>query len=288
MQHFFWSVCVDNVAASERVKRVKSAIKKMYTDKAINNRQFILQIGFGLILSASQMTIAHAAVFSTNTSADAGATWGSGGADHTQYNSNNPGGSQAVDRMSGLPSISGAESTAESSAFASIGAVHVLAKAMAQSASDAQHTIGSGAGANATASYSDLLTLRSPGLRDGTLVVVDFNILVSGAAEVNGFTTGAGSAGGQANWSFTTTLGNSSIQRYQNVTWSPFSGRSVSGNIDFGKSGFSVTLALGEAIPFGLLSSATAVFNTRNVGAGSAAGTSLTDLSNTVAWGGDF
>jgi hypothetical protein len=152
MQHFLWFVCVENIAASERVKRVKSAIKKMYTDTAINNRQFILQIVFGLILSASQMTIAHAAVFSTNSSADAGATWGSGGSDHTQYNSNNPGGSQAVDRMSGLPSISGAESTAESAAFASIGAVHVLAKATAQSASDAQHTIGTGAGASATAS----------------------------------------------------------------------------------------------------------------------------------------
>lgn len=286
MHDFIWSVCVHNIATSQRILRVKSAIKTMYKDRAINNRQVILKIGFGLILSASQMTVTNAAVFSTTTGADAGATWGSGGSDHTQYNGNTPGGSQAVDRMSGLPSLSGAESTGESSAFADVGAVHVLAKAMAQSASDAQHTIGTGAGANATASYSDLLTLRSPGLTDGTLVVVDFNILVTGAAEVNGFATGVGSAGGQANWSFTTTLGNSSFQRFQNVSWSAFSGRSVSGNIDFGKSGFSVTLALGEAIPVGLLSSASAVFNTRNVGAGSAAGTSLTDLSNTVAWGG--
>ena len=247
------------------------------------------RLGCALIVCALGSGGAHAAYYSTGTTASSLSSFANGPNEETHHGAASPGGSAASSAVLSSSGNRVMEGGTQSAARAEPGGVHIMADANVRlNNPDYNLNLAVAASSTAHASFSDTLIISAPGFATGTAALLTYRVSVSGDLGIEGSNSWNGGWNASSYWSFTTTLGASSTFRSRLNDWTPGSDPRLLGDGRFGDLDITVPVILGTVLPFSLGGNASASVSLGSTPYEPSSGqfAAFSNLGNTIGWGG--
>lgn len=247
------------------------------------------RLGCALIVCALGSGGAHAAYYSTGTTASSLSSFANGPNEETHHGAASPGGSAASSAVLSSSGNRVMEGGTQSTARAEPGGVHVVADANVRlNNPDYNLNLAVAASSTAHASFSDTLIISAPGVATGTAALLTYRVSVSGDLGIEGSNSWNGGWNASSYWSFTATLGASSTFRSRLNDWTPGSDPRLLGDGRFGDLDITVPVILGTVLPFSLGGNASASVSLGSTPYEPSSGqfAAFSNLGNTIGWGG--
>ena len=247
------------------------------------------RLGCALIVCALGSGGAHAAYYSTGTTASSLSSFANGPNEETHHGAASPGGSAASSAVLSSSGNRVMEGGTQSAARAERGGVHIMADANVRlNNPDYNLNLAVAASSTAHASFSDTLIISAPGFATGTAALLTYRVSVSGDLGIEGSNSWNGGWNASSSWSFTTTLGASSTFRSRLNDWTPGSDPRLLGDGRFGDLDITVPVILGTVLPFSLGGNASASVSLGSTPYEPSSGqfAAFSNLGNTIGWGG--
>lgn len=230
----------------------------------------------------------QAAYYTSGTRSGSISSYASGPTQQTFHSAATAGGSAAESAVISSGGGRVIEGGAHSSAHAGSGGIHLTTEANARLHNpDYNLNIAVAASSDANASFSDTLVISAPGMATGTQALITYRINVSGSLGNEGVNSWDQGWSATSYWSFTSSLGLSSLYRSLYDEWTP-SGKRRVGDGSFGSIEVTAPVTLGSTVSFSLGGTAwsSVSLGTTPYEPSSGQIAAFSDLGHTIGWGG--